>query len=116
RPPCPRWVGSGGLRGRPSNAPAKVPAQRAFAPVAFVRHRVPAATKAVVVTAGGGGWGDPLDRDPARVRADVIDEYVSLDAARDQYGVVFTATLDVDVEATTRLRAKLRAARGAARS
>ncbi len=32
---------------------------------------------------GGGGWGDPLDRDPHAVLDDVWDEYVSIDAARD---------------------------------
>lgn len=36
---------------------------------------------------GGGGYGDPLDRDPHRVLADVVDGYVSLDAARSWYGV-----------------------------
>src|SRR5262249_20660386 len=112
----PPWGVNGGSPGAPSDSLAKRPDQPSFAHVEFVRHRVPAGTTAVVVTAGGGGWGDPLGRDPARVRADVIDEYVSLAAARDRYGVVFTATTDVDVEATTQLRAKLRAARGAARS
>ncbi len=37
---------------------------------------------------GGGGWGDPLDRDPAAVLEDVWDEYVSIEAARDEYAVV----------------------------
>ena len=62
---------------------------------------------------------DPLGRDPARVRADVIDDYVSIEVAHDVYGVVFTtdsrdASLDVDDEATARLRARIRAARGVA--
>ena len=37
--------------------------------------------------AGGGGWGDPRDRDPAAVRADVLDGYVSREAAASLYGV-----------------------------
>jgi N-methylhydantoinase B len=37
---------------------------------------------------GGGGYGDPLDRDPKRVIEDVLDEYVSAKAARDLYGVI----------------------------
>jgi N-methylhydantoinase B len=62
---------------------------------------------------GGGGFGDPLDRDPELVRADVLDEYVSLAAAEREYGVVFTGSLDeytlaVDAEATRRLRARRR--------
>jgi len=38
--------------------------------------------------AGGGGYGLPLERDPERVLADVVNGYVSLEAARDIYGVV----------------------------
>ena len=30
-------------------------------------------------TGGGGGWGDPLERDPAAVRADVQEEFISRD-------------------------------------
>ncbi|ADB50557.1 hydantoinase B/oxoprolinase family protein [Conexibacter woesei] len=55
---------------------------------------------------GGGGWGDPLDRDPAAVLDDVLDEYVSLDGAKSDYGVVVdAATRTVDAEATERERA-----------
>ena len=39
---------------------------------------------------GGGGWGDPLDRDPQAVLDDVLDEYVSVEGARRDYGVVLT--------------------------
>jgi N-methylhydantoinase B len=39
------------------------------------------------VTGTGGGFGDPRERDPERVRADVLDGYVSPDDARDVYGV-----------------------------
>jgi N-methylhydantoinase B len=39
-------------------------------------------------TAGGGGWGDPLERDPAAVAADVLNEKVSREAALRLYGVV----------------------------
>jgi N-methylhydantoinase B len=59
------------------------------------------------VSAGGGGYGDPLARDPARVLADVRDEKVSLLAARELYGVVIDSDA-VDETATRRLRAKLR--------
>ena len=41
-----------------------------------------------VVTTGGGGWGDPLEREPELVLRDVIEGKVSLAAARDDYGVV----------------------------
>jgi N-methylhydantoinase B len=55
--------------------------------------------------AGGGGFGDPLQRDPELVRRDVRDQKVSVGAARDRYGVVIApATGKVDHAATTRLR------------
>ncbi len=55
--------------------------------------------------AGGGGWGDPKTRDPQRVLDDVLDEYVSLEAAKELYGVVIDPdTLTLDTEATRALR------------
>jgi N-methylhydantoinase B len=63
--------------------------------------------------AGAGGWGDPLERDPAAVVKDVRNELISLPAARDEYGVVIDPQhWTVDAAATQRLRATLRAARG----
>jgi N-methylhydantoinase B len=68
-----------------------------------------------VVTTGGGGWGDPLEREPALVLADVVEGRVSLDRARDDYGVVLagigTADAAVDGAATAGRRADLRAQR-----
>lgn len=63
--------------------------------------------------AGPGGWGDPLERDPALVLRDVRSELVSAEAARDEYGVVVDRrTWSVDARATQEQRAKLRKARG----
>jgi N-methylhydantoinase B len=66
-------------------------------------------------TTGGGGWGDPLERDVALVARDVRWGKVSVAAARDDYGVVITGAPDaaeVDVPATEALRAEVRARRG----
>jgi N-methylhydantoinase B len=60
---------------------------------------------------GPGGWGDPLEREPARVLRDVRNELVSPGSARDDYGVVIDGDA-VDEAATARLRADLRARRG----
>lgn len=55
--------------------------------------------------AGGGGWGDPLQRDPAAIARDVRNEKVSRAAARDFYGVVLDpATFAVDEAGTAALR------------
>jgi len=62
---------------------------------------------------GPGGWGDPLERDPLRVLRDVANELVSVESARDDYGVVLDQSGSaVDEAATTRRRTELRAARG----
>jgi N-methylhydantoinase B len=63
---------------------------------------------------GGGGWGNPLDRDPEAVLDDVLDEYVSVEGARRDYGVVITGsledlTLEIDAAATENLRTERRA-------
>ena len=64
-------------------------------------------------SAGPGGWGDPLERDPARVARDVRNEFVSRRSASDDYGVVFTGDgFEVDGGATAARRAELRKKRG----
>jgi N-methylhydantoinase B len=65
---------------------------------------VPAGSEVIVRTGGGGGWGDPLQRDPERVRLDVLEELVSRDAARLEYGVVLEDDLSVNEAATRALR------------
>jgi N-methylhydantoinase B len=55
--------------------------------------------------AGGGGWGDPFEREPELVRRDVRNELMSLDYVRREYGVVIDpATGTIDTAATTRER------------
>lgn len=59
----------------------------------------------VMDAAGGGGYGDPLDREPERVLHDVLNGYVSLESAGEDYGVVIdAAAMEVDLEATKKLR------------
>ncbi len=65
-----------------------------------------------VRTPGGGGYGDPLERDPARVRRDVARGYFTAEDAERDYGVVLHgAPLAVDATATARARAARRARR-----
>ena len=61
--------------------------------------------RVVMDAAGGGGYGDPLERDPEKVQGDVENGYVSVAGARDSYGVVIDPeTHRVDTEATEKLR------------
>jgi N-methylhydantoinase B len=66
---------------------------------------------------GGGGYGDPLQREVERVREDVLSDFITFERARDVYGVIFANTelsdaLAVDVDATERPRESLRAMYG----
>lgn len=67
----------------------------------------------LIRSAGGGGYGDPLARSPDRVAADVCEGYVSVEAARDRYGVVLGPGHRVDAAATAKRRHELAAARPA---
>ncbi len=58
---------------------------------------------------GGGGYGDPLDRDPERVKEDVAEGYVTLDGAKSEYGVVIDpVSMEVNEEATREVRNGMR--------
>ncbi len=58
-----------------------------------------------VQTGGGGGWGDPFQREVERVRQDIVAGYVGADTARSEYGVALDPeTLVVDEAETRRLR------------
>jgi N-methylhydantoinase B len=63
------------------------------------------------VTGGGGGFGDPLERDPEAVKHDVRDGFVSIEAARDLYGVTIktdSELFEVDYFFTEKLRAEMK--------
>jgi N-methylhydantoinase B len=60
-------------------------------------------------TSGGGGWGDPLDRPAERVARDVAGGFVSLESAREDYGVILDGDGRVAAAATAELRASKRA-------
>jgi N-methylhydantoinase B len=59
--------------------------------------------------AGGGGWGDPLERDPESVLWDVRNELVSVKSARDDYGVIVQSDgWQIDYNATEKLRSDIK--------
>jgi N-methylhydantoinase B len=62
----------------------------------------------LIGTSGGGGLGSALDRDPAAVARDVVEQRVSVAHARDAYGVIVDDRGTVDVDATNRRRAEMR--------
>jgi N-methylhydantoinase B len=70
------------------------------------QQRIVAEERGILSLPGGGGFGAPAKRDPTQVARDVADGLVSVERAREVYGVVFTedAERTVDVETTTRRR------------
>ena len=83
----------------------------------FSNYKIKSGDRFSRPTAGGGGYGDPLDRDPARVKEDVIDDYVSVERALKDYGVFIKVNdpdildYEVDEAATNAARAEIRANR-----
>jgi N-methylhydantoinase B len=113
------WGVRGGLAGRPFRVTVDPggPGERDVDALADGEF-VPAGTLIRIRTTGGGGWGDPLARDPALVARDVRWGKVSLAGAAADYGVVITGPADdpaADAAATAALRAGMAAARPAAR-
>lgn len=106
-----------GIGGAWSAAPVKVSVVRdgveqEFAtPGKVTGHPLRAGDLVVMQSAGGGGFGDPLEREPERVRADVAAGYVSPERARERYGVVLGPDGTVDTQGTQELRRELIARR-----
>jgi N-methylhydantoinase B len=83
----PPWGLHGGLDGRPNNAEVESPDGSRRSVVAISRHRIAPGEAVVMVTGGGGGYGDPRERDLELVAADVREGYITAAAAERDYGV-----------------------------
>ena len=88
-------------------SPSGGPFGRRLKRAAGARIPVPVGAAAIVRTGGGGGWGDPCERDPAKVAEDVREELISREKARTLYGVVLCDDLTIDREATQVLRKEM---------
>jgi N-methylhydantoinase B len=61
----------------------------------------------VIETAGGGGWGDPMQREPEAVRQDTVDKLISFERAREIYGVAIDhKTFEILEKETSLLRSQ----------
>ena len=113
RSKCPPWGIAGGTAGEPGGNLLKLPGEKAFKWITGANIPVPLNSQAIVRTGGGGGWGDPLERDAALVAADAAEGLISRRAARELYGVVLQGSMSLDQGATQRLRDQLRSRRKA---
>jgi N-methylhydantoinase B len=108
---CPPWGLRGGGQGGGAEYFLKLAGTAEFASVDQVMRLVPADSQVIIRTGAGGGWGDPLDRDPQRVLEDVRTGFVSVAGALRDYGVVLDeGARMVDVAATDSARAARRIA------
>jgi len=112
---CPPWGLWGGKPGQPGAYLLRLPGENDFKAMVGAHIPVPLKAEAIVRTGGGGGWGDPLERDPQAVRHDVLEELVSRQAALEDYGVVLKDDLTLDETATKQRRDRLRSGPNAAR-
>ena len=110
---CPPWGIEGGAPGEAGIKFVKLKGEAEFREADFSRHLVHEGTQVLIHAGSGGGWGDPLERDPEKVRWDVIEELVSPESARRLYGVVLAEGLSVDDPETRALRKRLRSERSA---
>lgn len=94
----------GGRDGAPGAMTLRFPDGREEPAPRYGLRTLPAGAELHAVSPGGGGWGDPHARDSALVAADVRDGLVSVDAARELYGVVCDAVGVIDDAATAELR------------
>jgi len=76
-------------------------------PSKFANVRLHKGDKVRLVSPSGGGYGDPLEREPAEVAADVREGFVSIESAERLYGVVIDGDGTVDADATSRIRASM---------
>ena len=100
-----------GLLGGGDGAPGRYRLSGDEAPNPKQTVWVDPADEIVIGLPGGGGYGDPLEREPERVEADVADGYVSPEGALRDYGVVLDAENRLDLPATERARAERRRSR-----
>jgi N-methylhydantoinase B len=111
RAKCPPWGLWGGRDGEAGSYLLRLPGENEFKAMVGAHIPVPLSSEAIVRTGGGGGWGDPLERDPELVRQDVVEDFISPASAREDYGVVLAADGTVDRAATKQQRNALRAQR-----
>ncbi len=104
----PPWGIAGGGIGTGNAVEIYKEGEEPYSGSTFARYPLKRGDIVRLITGGGGGYGNRLERDPKMVKEDVEDEYITLEEARDVYGVVLDGRGEVDEAATLELRASMR--------
>lgn len=105
----PHWGLKGGKPGLRNYAIIKSKSKGEFEILKTSGIQLEEGDRIIAVAGGGGGYGDPLERDPMTVRDDIIKGYVSVERARQDYGVIIDPrTYDIDIDSTNKLRKEMR--------
>ena len=104
------WGVYGGMGGGTSHCILQTP-DKVVRELAYSKMTLPVDTDTIVtiITPGAGGWGDPFTRDPQKVLKDVREELISIERARDCYGVVIRKKdrhYSIDEALTDKIRAE----------
>ena len=104
---CPPWGLRGGGQGGGAEYFLQLAEGEDFDSVDQVMRLVPENSQVIIRTGAGGGWGDPMERDPQRVLDDVDSGFISVEGALRDYGVVLDPQMRaVDLPATCAARAE----------
>ena len=100
----PAWGLFGGKDGLPPNVNIKIPNEKEKNLLKANGLQIKKGAVLTTYTGGGGGFEEPLERDPEDVLKDVKNRYVTIEKAKEDYKVSITSNLEIDENATTKLR------------